>query len=70
MFGVFEGIQWDAIFPHEVNQSIAGNTTETASRNAESLQLTGIEAANDGLLAHFADLRCFSRREYSLACER
>jgi len=70
VFGVFQGIQRDAVFPHEVNESIAGNATEAASRNAESLQLTGVEAANDGLLADLADLRCFSSRKDRLACER
>ena len=52
----FQRIGGDAVVPHEQEQLIAGNPSEPAARHTESLQLSGVEAANDRLLTHFANL--------------
>jgi hypothetical protein len=55
----------DTVVAHERVQLISRDTAETAARNAEALQLTGIKAANDGLLTDFADFGGFAGRKHS-----
>ena len=50
----------------EQEQLIAGNPAETAAGNPESLQLARVEAANDRLLAHLANLGGFASRIHGL----
>ena len=60
-----EGIGRDAVVAHERIELIARNAAEAAARHAEALQLAGIEATNDRLLADLANLGGFASGEYS-----
>jgi hypothetical protein len=64
-FAAFQGIGRDAIVLHESVQLVPWNATEPAARHAEPLQRAVVETADDGLLAHLADLRRFARCENS-----
>ena len=61
----FQGIGGNAVVAHEREKLIAGDAAKPAARHAESLQLSRIETANDGLLADLADLGRFAGREHS-----
>ena len=61
-----EGVGRDAVVPHERVELVARNAAEAAARHAEALELAGVEAANDRLLADLADLGGFAGRENSL----
>ena len=69
VFRVLQVINRNSVFPHESDQLIAGNTTESASRNAKSFQLARVEAANDRLLTDLTDLGRFTGREDGLTRE-
>ena len=61
----FQGIGRNAVVAHERVQLVARDAAEAAARHAKSLELSGVEAANDGLLADLADLGRFAGRKHS-----
>src|SRR6516162_3167903 len=56
-----EGVGRNAVLFHELIQNVARDAAELGPGDAESFQLAGIEAANDRLLADFADSGRFAR---------
>jgi len=69
VFRVLQVVDGNSVFPHESDQLVTGNTTESASRNAKSLQLARIEAANNRLLTDLTDLGRFTCGEDGLTRE-
>ena len=45
----------NAVVPHELDEILAGNPAKLGAWDAETLQTTGIETANDRLLTYSAD---------------
>src|SRR5262249_7931271 len=56
----------DAVVLHEFVQGLARDAPEPRAGHPEALELTLVEAADDGVLADLADLRRLAGREYSL----
>lgn len=69
VFRVLQVVDRNSVLPHESDQLVTGNTTESASRNAKSLQLARIKAANNRLLTDLTDLGRFTCGEDGLARE-
>ena len=61
----FQGVGRDAVVAHERVQFIPRNAAETAARHAKALELSGIEATNNRLLADLADFGRFAGRKHS-----
>src|SRR5262249_52644332 len=57
----FEGIRGDAVFFHELVEDIARNPAELRAGHAKPLELAGVKAANDRLLADLANPGRFTR---------
>src|SRR5207302_8615127 len=62
----FQGIGGNAVVLHELVERFTGNATEAGARHTEALELSVVEATNDGLLAHLANLGGLAGRENSL----
>ncbi len=62
-FAAFEGVGRNAVFLHELIEDVAGNTPKTRSGDSEPFELSGIKAADNGLLADLTDFGCFARRK-------
>ena len=62
----FQGVGRNAVVAHEQKKLIARNAAESASRHAKTLELAGVEAANNRLLADLANLGGFTGRKYCL----
>ena len=61
----FQGVGRNAVVAHEREQLLARNAAEPAARHAKALELAGIEATNNRLLADLADLGGFAGGEHS-----
>src|SRR5262249_17239375 len=61
-----QGIRRDPVLLHEPVEGVTRDPSESGPGDSKSLELTGVEAANDRLLAHLADLGRLARRENGL----
>src|SRR5262249_20715517 len=61
-----QGVGGDLVVLHELVQGLARDTPEARAGHTEALELPVVEAADDGLLAHLADLRRLAGREHGL----
>ena len=61
-----QSVRRNVVVLHELVQRLTGNPPELGARNPETLELTIVEAADDGLLADLADLCGFAGREHGL----
>src|SRR5262249_51542372 len=65
----FEGVGGDAVVLHELVEGFAGNTAEPGAGHPEPFELTIVEAADNRLLAYFADFGGLAGRKNGLhAC--
>lgn len=56
LLAAFEGVGGDTVVLHKNEQLIAWNPAKTAAGNSEAFQRSVVEATNDCLLAHLANL--------------
>src|SRR5205814_1083436 len=61
-----EGVGRDAVVLHDLVERLARDAPEARAGDPEAFQLAVVEATDDGLLAHLADLGGLAGREHGL----